>query len=200
MHDQRKDFFDYHAQVWDTIGVSEKQERIQQIFIKFLPSITAPVLDLGCGTGVLIPVLFNFLPDHSKIIELDIAFRMLVQAKAKNKDNRLIDHINGDVHFLPFSDQSISTAICFESLPHFRDLHSALDELHRVLQPRGNLIILHLMGREKLNKFHDQVGGAIHQDYLPSLPELIEMLARRRFELIQVAEGDDLYLAAVQKR
>jgi ubiquinone/menaquinone biosynthesis C-methylase UbiE len=198
--DQRKDYFDYHAPDWDVITVPEKQERIQQIFNKFIPAITAPVLDLGCGTGVLIPILSNRLPDRAKVIELDIACRMLQQARAKNRNNETISHINGDVHFLPFAGRSIPTAICFESLPHFRDLPLALEEIHRVLRPGGNLIILHLMGREKLNKFHDQAGGVICRDYLPPLADLAGLLTRLSFEPVQLAEGDDLYLAAALKR
>jgi ubiquinone/menaquinone biosynthesis C-methylase UbiE len=200
MPDQRKDYFDYHAPAWDTLAVPEKQERLLRIFNEFIPAITAPILDLGCGTGVLIPILANILPDHSKIIELDIACRMLQQARDKNKNNKMINYINGDVHFLPFTDQSFPTAICFESLPHFRDLTSALQELHRVLQPGGKLIILHLMGCDKLNKYHDQVGGVIRRDYLPTVDELARHLARLRFELIQVAERDDLYLTTALKR
>ncbi len=200
MPDQRKDYFDSHAPGWDTLAVPEKQERLRQIFSRFLPSIAAPALDLGCGTGVLIPVLLNLLPAHSKIIELDIAYRMLLQARAKNKNNGRINHLNGDVHFLPLADSCIRTAICFESLPHFRDLSSALEEMRRVLHPGGNLIILHLMGRERLNEFHDQAGSVICRDYLPSLADLAERLTSLSFELIQAAEKDDLYLAVARKR
>ena len=200
MPDQRKDYFDYHAPDWDTLAAPEKQERLGLVFSRFIPSFAAPVLDLGCGTGVLIPVLVNILPAHSKIIELDIAYRMLLQARAKNKNNGRINHLNGDVHFLPLTNGSIRTAICFESLPHFRDLSSALAELHRVLHPEGNLIILHLMGREKLNRLHDQAGGVICRDYLPALADLSERLKRLGFEVIQAAEKDDLYMVVALKR
>lgn len=200
MHDRRKDFFDYHAPGWDNIEIAEKLSRIQQIFNKFFPVLPAPVLDLGCGTGVLIPILADRLAPNSKIIEFDLAYRMLVCAKAKKDDQVIIIPINGDAHSLPFTDQSISTAVCFESFPHFRDMVSALTELKRVLRSGGDLIILHLMGREKLNKFHDQVGGAIHHDYLPSFTELDRMLVPLQFDLIRSVEGDDLYLAVARKR
>jgi ubiquinone/menaquinone biosynthesis C-methylase UbiE len=200
LYDRRKDFFDYHAPAWDNLGISEKQIRIRQVFDRYLLALKAPLLDLGCGTGVLIPVLLDRLPANSNIIEFDLAYRMLVYAKAKIGNGGLISHINGDAHFLPFADQSISTAICFESFPHFRESVSALKELQRVLHHGGDLIIIHLMGREKLNKFHDQVGGAIYQDYLPSFAELNEMLTPLNFELTQTAAGNDLFLAVARKR
>ena len=200
MPDQRKEYFNCQAPGWDAQLLPEKQDRILQACHQYVPPLAAPVLDVGCGTGVLIPVLLKILPGHSRIIELDIAGGMLRQARGKNKNNNRISHINADIHFLPLADCSVVTAICFESLPHFRDLPAALQELHRVLQSGGKLIILHLISHEKLNELHRQTGGAICRDYLPSLADLAGRLTDLRFRLVQAIEREDLYLVAAEKR
>jgi len=199
MYDQRRDYFDYHAPSWDAMGVPEKQDRLRRIFSEFQSAIVSPLLDLGCGTGILIPIVTDILPTPSKIVEFDLAYGMLQQVNAKSKNDQRINLINGDVHFLPFADQTIGTAVCFESLPHFRNLPAALQELQRVLQPSGTLIILHLMGREKLNKFHGQAGEAVCRDHLPPLAELSGMLGRLQFEPLQQADADDLFLIVARK-
>jgi ubiquinone/menaquinone biosynthesis C-methylase UbiE len=199
MRDLRQEYFDFQAGHWDTVTCLQKQEVMRQVFNEYIPAISTPVLDVGSGTGILLPVLIDRLGGNPKIIEFDIAFRMLVQAKVKNMDRPMVDHINGDVHLLPFAGQSMATAICFESLPHFRDIHSALQELHRVLKSGGDLLILHLMRHEKLNKFHKQVGGAVYQDYLLPIPHMSRLLTRHRFDLIQAVERENLYLIIARK-
>jgi len=199
VHDQRRGFFDHHAPGWDNGDHKKKQERLRKIFSDFLPTIQTPVLDLGSGTGILIPMLLDREVRNQKIIELDLSFRMLVQAASKMKENGKITYLNGDVHYLPFPDQCIATVICFEAFPHFRNQPHALQELHRVLVTGGNLIILHLMGHERLNAYHDHVGDAILHDHLPPLSELVRMLRQNNFHILRSLENEDLYLIEVRK-
>jgi SAM-dependent methyltransferase len=131
MGDLRQEYFDSQARVWDTQTPTQKQETVRHIFSELIPQISIPVLDVGSGTGILQPILIERMDYHPQIIELDIAVGMLQQAKLKTLNTSGIQYINGDVHFLPFADHSIASAICFESVPHFRDKPKAFRELHR---------------------------------------------------------------------
>jgi len=199
MGDLRQEYFDSQARVWDTQTPTQKQETVRHIFSELIPQISFPVLDVGSGTGILQPILIERMDYHPQIIELDIALGMLQQARLKTLNTSGIQYINGDVHFLPFADHSIASAICFESVPHFRDKPKAFRELHRILKSDGDLLILHLMPHEKLNKLHDQAGGAVYRDYLPSLAQMERLLSGSKFTLLQAIERENLYLIRARK-
>lgn len=47
----------------------------------------------------------------------------------------------GDAHELPFPDQSFERVLCTEVLEHLHTPQKAIDEMYRVLKPRGELIL-----------------------------------------------------------
>jgi SAM-dependent methyltransferase len=46
-------------------------------------------------------------------------------------------HIYGDVHFLPFSNNSVDCILCCEVLEHIKDPRQCCNEIWRVLKPGG---------------------------------------------------------------
>lgn len=50
-------------------------------------------------------------------------------------------HVQADVHRLPFRDETFDLVLCTEVLEHLHAPDSALREMHRVLKPRGKLIL-----------------------------------------------------------
>jgi ubiquinone/menaquinone biosynthesis C-methylase UbiE len=202
MSDPRKEYFNNLARNWDAEAdaASGSQERIRQILGDYISFIGSPLLDLGSGTGILVPALADLLPAGQKIVEFDMSLRMLSQTMVKNIDRVRILSVNGDAHYLPFGDRSMATVICFRSLPHFHDPHGALKEMHRILQSGGHLIVLHLMGHRQLNRYHSRSNGAIQRDYLPTLSELTGLVGQNKFQLVQALENEDLYLWAGRKK
>src|SRR5436305_4499252 len=51
----------------------------------------------------------------------------------------------GDAHRLPFPDESVGTALGFETLEHVADPHRVMQELYRVLRPGGLVVITSVM-------------------------------------------------------
>lgn len=90
-----------------------------------------PVLDLGCGTGLIL----RELPPGS--IGLDINPYAAGMAKRYAPNAELII---GDVEKMPFRDGILSTIICTEVLEHLPNHKEALDEISRVLVSKGRLI------------------------------------------------------------
>ena len=155
-----KQFFDKKAEIWDSHDRMQKEQRLHKILSKIIPELNSPILDMGSGTGVLIPILENILINSDQIIEFDISKSMLEKAWTKyhRKDN--INFVQSDGHSLPFQDKSFASIVCFAVYPHFHDPMSAVREFNRVLNDRGMLIILHLMGHRELNALHEEAGSA----------------------------------------
>lgn len=49
--------------------------------------------------------------------------------------------VAGDVHRLPFQDESFEAVVCLNAFEHYRDPEAAMDEIRRVLKPAGRVLI-----------------------------------------------------------
>lgn len=193
-------FFEEHARQWDTQPEEEKQFRLAAIFQEHKIPFHGRVLDIGCGTGILLPVLDRFLSPGCQLIELDFAHAMLAQNRDKHRHMPAPCYLNADVHFLPLKNAVINTAVCFAAWPHFADKEKSAREIHRALAPGGYLVILHLMGSRALNRLHSHIDHAVQDDRLPPVGELSRFLQKYRFGVEAARESETLYLIVARKK
>ncbi len=193
-----RNFFDDAAGSWDEIYNEVELLRLQQIFDSEVPSFCGPVLDLGCGTGVLLPFISANLKSDSTIAEFDISFRMLERVSKGN--GKKISRIEGDGHFLPFKDQQFGSVLCFSVFPHFSDQDKVIREAYRTLQPGGYFLIIHLLDHIGLNECHRRIGGTVSQDIMPACYELVNALIIEGFEITRWDENPDKYLLIARKQ
>ncbi len=197
---ERQKFFNQHAATWDAESTEENTQALQKIFRQLHLHLKGWVLDVGCGTGILAPILLNFLDAQGKIVEFDFSLEMLKQNRNNFSSQKAqILQLNGDAHFLPFTSQKFNFLACFAVLPHLSWPHLAYREWHRVLQPDGKLLILHLMSSERLNQFHSQAGQAIQSDHLPPVEVVSSQLQSEGFQINKALEKENLYLILARK-
>jgi len=93
------------------------------------------VLDIGTGTGVIIPVLRSIVGNNGFLTAMDYAEKMLNQALLKMPAERIF--IAADIHSTPLTNGTFNAAVCFNCFPHFQDKHRAFSEMYRILKPGG---------------------------------------------------------------
>jgi len=98
------------------------------------------VLDIACGTGELERQLLPRWPDL-RIVGVDVSLGMLRQAVAKVRAEQ-VAWVQADVARLPFPDASFDTAVCANSFHYFPAPAQALHEIHRVLRPGGQFVLV----------------------------------------------------------
>ena len=96
------------------------------------------ILDVACGTGDLALTLFE--TTGVAVIGTDFCRPML--QIAAGKVSRRIELIEGDALSLPFLDQSFEGATIAFGLRNLASVEGGLDELFRVLKPKGWLAVL----------------------------------------------------------
>lgn len=96
-----------------------------------------PVLDVGCGDGLVAKVILKGRRGKFDF-GLDISEREINKAK---KIGSYKNCLVGDVYDLPFERNSFQTVFSNSTVEHFKNLNKALSEIHRVLKPGGQLII-----------------------------------------------------------
>ena len=98
------------------------------------------MLDLGCGPGVSTFELARQLP-AARLVGLDIAPRMLAQARGRRRDER-VTWLQGDAAHLPFEDSSVDACTGHSFLYLVADRTAVLAEARRVLRPGGQLVLM----------------------------------------------------------
>ena len=195
---QLQEYFDQLASTWDKELTQERRECLSNIIKELDIKPGYCVLDIGSGTGVLLPFLTAELGDEGKIIALDFSAQMLGQAKVKNFQP-IIDFAQADVIAIPLADDSVDLAICNSVFPHFNDKARALKEIARVLRNNGQLVICHTMSREMINQLHQSIGGAVANDLLPHEFQLRELIKQAGLRISYFEDNPKRYLVIAEK-
>lgn len=110
------------------------------------------VLDVGCGTGLLLRDLSKRLPEARELTGIDAAAAMIEAASGgdefapepgRQPDTRL-RYTHGRAERLPFGNASFDLVISTTSFDHWADQGAGLTECHRVLAPGGRLVLTDL--------------------------------------------------------
>jgi ubiquinone/menaquinone biosynthesis methyltransferase len=94
------------------------------------------VLDLACGTG---DIAFSLAARGAQVVGLDITYRMLQLARAKQRGPQFV---TGDMLALPFGNDAFDIVTTGYGLRNVPDLSRAIDEARRVLRPGGSFVSL----------------------------------------------------------
>jgi ubiquinone/menaquinone biosynthesis C-methylase UbiE len=195
---QLQEYFDQLAPTWDEELTQERLKCLGKIVKELGIEPGYCVLDIGSGTGVLLPFLIAELGDEGKIVALDFSAEMLGQAKAKNFPP-IVVFAQADVLAIPLADNSVDLAICNSVFPHFSDKVKALKEIARVLRNNGRLVICHTMSREMLNRLHQSIGGIVASDLLPDESQLRGLIKQTGLKITHFEDSPERYLVIAEK-
>jgi len=195
---QPQEYFDQLAPTWDKELTPERLQRLASIVKELGIKPGDYVLDIGSGTGVLLPFLITAVGDEGKIVALDFSAEMLVQAQTKNFPP-MVGLAQADVVAIPLADNSVDLAICNSAFPHFSDKGKALKEIARVLRDNGRLVICHTMSRAMLNQLHRSVGGVIAHDLLPDESQLRRLIKQAGLKITHFEDSSERYLVIAEK-
>jgi ubiquinone/menaquinone biosynthesis C-methylase UbiE len=195
---QLQEYFDQLAPTWDKELSRERLKCLGNIVKELGIEPGYYVLDIGSGTGVLLPFLIAELGDEGKVVALDFSAEMLGQAQAKNFQP-IVGFAQADVLAIPLADDSMDLALCNSVFPHFNDKVKALKEIARVLRNNGRLVICHTMSREMLNRLHQSIGGIVASDLLPDESQLIGLIKQAGLRVIHFQDDPDRYLVIAEK-
>ena len=99
-----------------------------------------PLLDLGCGAGL---VLRRLSRDFAKVpvIGLDVSRPMLEEAMAQVRENgESADFVRAQAPSIPFQDASLGAVVAVGFIHFLEELETLLAEVARTLKPGGRFV------------------------------------------------------------
>lgn len=181
-------FFNQVAGRFDrSYGPGRSWQALGQLLLRLLPPLT--VADLGSGEGLVSELLalrcrqVIAVDNSEKIVEFGAARAR--KAGLKNLEFRL-----GNLEDPPIEPGSVDVAVLSQALHHAEDPARALQAAHRILKPRGQLLVLDLLEHRFLQArelYGDRWLGFAESD----LHRWLEQAGFRQIEIGVVAREDE---------
>lgn len=164
------------------------------------------ILDIATGTGDLAIDIAKILKPK-KIIGADLSTKMMSIASEKVKENKLENIISfqkEDCTNLSFEDNSFDAVSLGFGIRNFEDISAGLNEIYRVLKPKGRVCIIELskpnnpiykIGYNLYTKIIPFIGSFFSKDkkaykYLPKSIDLVPQ-GKNMIKLIEKAGFKD---------
>lgn len=187
------EFFDKCASSWDDNTIRD-EEKIKLILDNANVKKGAKVLDVACGTGVLIP---DYLKREVALVRaIDISPAMIEKAREKFGSEENVSFVCGDVMNTDVG-KDYDAIVVYNAFPHFADPEGLISRLSDLLAPGGTLTVAHGMGREHIDNHHKHGAREVSVGLI-SAEEMAELF-NKKLKVSTVISTDELYQLAGQR-
>ena len=185
-------YFDERAESWDESCTLRRSttRRIDEL----LPDLAgAKVIDVACGTGVMIPYYLDRWVEQ--VTAIDISPKMAAIAAEKFARDVRVDVRCGDIldANLPCAD----AVVIYNAYPHFPNKDALVRKVYDLLVPGGVCLVAHSMGREHLNGHHGAQAAGVSVALRPAYEEAHAW--KDRFEVTALIDEEDFYALRLRK-
>ncbi|MGI9290051.1 MAG: ArsR/SmtB family transcription factor [Gammaproteobacteria bacterium] len=147
-----------------------------------VPGEFGRLLDIGSGTGA---VLCHLAERASEATGVDISPAMRVVARTRVREAGITNCTlrKGDMHALPFADNTFDTVLLDQVLTLSEQPRDALREASRVLRPEGRLMVLDRFGPARKSLDHDSGLTGLAENQLAVMLAEVGLRSGRRRDL-----------------
>ncbi|MCL2881110.1 MAG: class I SAM-dependent methyltransferase, partial [Treponema sp.] len=188
-------YFNSMADTWDVNNTHDGKKlglMLDLLYIKKSDS----VLDVGTGTGVLLPLLTE---KAGTVTAIDASDKMLEKARQKYPDSG-VNFINADVMEWPFPADFFDHIICYSVFPHLQNKNAVIRRFSEILKPGGLLSVLHSSSNEKINGVHIHAHSSdINSDYLLPAVKYIPVLNKYRLRNEIIIDTEEIFMFCGRK-
>jgi ubiquinone/menaquinone biosynthesis C-methylase UbiE len=205
MYRMRKQFFNDSAETWLDVcygnpetGQQDKHQKNFDRLFKLAPLKPGDrVLDAGCGSGVLVPMVLERITQTGILYELDFAEKM-IEANRKLHKQENIRFLVADAAEAPLEDESCDVILCFSCFPHFQNKEIAMLTLSRILRLGGSFVVAHFDSSEGINTRHKSCHAVMH-DHLPGESEMRALFQKAALSIDMFIDEPGFYCITAKK-
>ncbi|CEK33551.1 methlytransferase [[Clostridium] sordellii] len=191
------EFFNKIAKEWDSI-IEVNEEKINLLLSKLDIKSNERILDVGTGTGVIIPFI-KALNKGGYIKGVDISTGMLNIAKEKYKNLENIEFEIKDVEEEEIYEK-YDKIILYSMFPHLENKTKTVKTLiNKNLNKNGKLIIAHSNSREFLNNMHKEKDKSVSKARLIPVNNQKKIFEKNGLKVLEAFENDQIYYLVLVK-
>jgi len=195
-----KDYFDNAAETWDEKFHTHKLSKfLEKLVPQFGIQAGQKVLDVGTGTGVLIPYLTKAVGPEGSVTAIDFSEKMAQKCETKHSHLRNLTVEVGNIEEATFPPEHFDVVVCFGVFPHLGNKEKALQNINRILKTAGKLVIAHALSSEELKIHHKKASKHVAHDMMPEKEEMIRLLEQTGFTGISIKDEPGCYLCIAHK-
>ena len=195
-----KEYFNKAAKTWDEMFYTPSLSSfLENLVPQFGIDTEQTVLDMGTGTGVLIPYLIQAVGPSGSITAIDYSEKMVQICKSKHSHLKNVSITVGNIEEDVFPAESFDVVTCFGVFPHLENKQKALQNINNLLKPGGKLVIAHALGSEELNAHHKKVSKQVAHVMLPKKTEMTKLLEQAGFSGVSIKDEPGCYLCLAHK-
>lgn len=177
------EFFDMCAPEWDA-DMIRNDEIINIILDNAKVCEGKDVLDVACGTGVLIP---DYLARNvNTVTAIDISPEMVKISKGKFRQEN-VQIICGDVEAKEF-EHKFDCIVVYNAFPHFPEPENLIKILASHLKDDGVLTVAHGMSRAQIDHHHSGKASKVSKG-LMSADELAEIFEKNLEVSVKISDN-----------
>lgn len=195
-----KDYFDEAAETWDERFHTPKLSMfLEKLVPQFGIQAGQKVLDVGTGTGILIPYLTKAVGPNGSVTAIDFSEKMAQKCATKHSHLKNFNVQVGNIEEATFPPETFDAVVCFGVFPHLDHKGKALQNIHTILKPEGKLVISHALSSEELKVHHAKVSKQMAHSLLPKDADMKQLLEQTGFAQVSIKDEPGLYLCTAQK-
>ncbi len=183
----QRERFDQLVDVFETPLQEGVPERLGQIVAAAEIREGEVVLDVGSGTGILIPNIQKYQPE--RIYACDLSSEMLKQLQ---KNYTGVETLISDIRDLNLPDASVHVVFINACYPNIVDKIGAFKNVSRMITPTGRVIISHPLGKRFVDCLRRQ--SSFPFDDFPEASEANKLFNPFGFKADLLVDETDLYI------
>jgi ubiquinone/menaquinone biosynthesis C-methylase UbiE len=188
----QSEYFSKYMHLFDPPLPDGVSERLEKIVTSAGISSKDVVLDMGTGTGILIPLILEYEP--ALIYANDLSEKMLKSVKKGYPDVRTL---HGDIRDLKLPDNSIDVIFINACYPNIVDKDGSFTNIRRITKPGCRVVISHPMGETFIDFLQEKVPFPL--DGFPESKGVAENLFESYgFRVSEFVNEDKLYILVLE--
>ena len=180
-------FFDKLAPGWDA-GMVRNEEVICRILNNACVFQGKSVLDVACGTGVMIPYYLG--RGVQDVVAVDISPEMVRIARDKFSGRKEVTVLCEDAETAVYG-KTFDCIVIYNAFPHFKDPDLLIGHLSSLLSKGGVLTVAHGMSRERINAHHFGTSQRVSNGLMPA--EDLAAIFEKYLQVETVVSDEKMY-------
>ena len=162
-------------------------ERLDQIVASAHIARGEVVLDIGTGTGILVPIIHEY--DPAKIFACDLSDAMLARLREQYE---YAETILADARDITLLDASIDVVFMNACYPNIVDKKATFTNISRMVKQGGRMVISHPMGKSFIDTIREE--SPFPLDDFPERSDAETLIEPYGFDIKEFIDEPKIYI------